>query len=91
MRDLSTPVLPLQAHLSAVPLEEEVAELTVRHTSTVVHIQPEKVLNHIVPLTSGFLMEHINDKGVNVVDGEFSLLVLELGEVDFKTVPDTVA
>jgi hypothetical protein len=73
-----------------VPLEEEVAELTVGHRSTVVHVQPEEVLNNIVPLTSGFLMKDIDDKGVDVVDGEFSLLVLELGEVNLKTVPDMV-
>jgi hypothetical protein len=91
MGNLSGPVLLLQAHLSAVSLEEEIAELIEGDGSAVVDIQPEEVLNDIVPLASGLLMEHIHDKSVDIVAGELSLLVLELGELDLQTVPNTVS
>jgi hypothetical protein len=73
-----------------VPLEEEVAQLHEGHCSAVVNVHLEKVLKHVVPLSSGLLLEHIHDEGVQILSRHLSTLVLVLVKMDLQISPDVV-
>lgn len=86
--DLSGLVLPLQAHLSAVAFEKEVAQFHEGNGSTVVDVQPKEVLDDIVSLVLGLLVQNFHNEGIDIIGGELSLGVLELVEVSFQAFPD---
>ena len=70
---LSSSVISLETHLTAVPLEEEVAEFNKGDGSRAVDVKTEDVLHHIVDLILRFLLENINNDLFDGLDLNFFL------------------